>query len=125
MAVGRVFVVHAEKLVLILLSRILVIKSHLHESKTATSLSLPVTHHNGVDHDAKLLKVVNEIALLGLIGQAANKQFDFMIWSLQIEIINMSLRSRNENISCVLTHHGVHSCRHRCSILAKLIELHI
>lgn len=90
-AVGRVFVVHAEKLVLILLSRILVIKPHLHESETATSLSLPVTHHNGVDHDAKLLKVVNEIALLGLIGQAANKQFDFMIWSLQIEIINMSL----------------------------------
>lgn len=125
MAISRVFVVHAKKLVFILLSRILVIKPHLHESKTATSLSLPVTHHDSIDHDAKLLKVVNEVALLGLIGQAPNKQFDFMIWSLQVEIVNMSLRSRNQDISSVLTHHGVHSCRHRGSILAKLVELHI
>jgi hypothetical protein len=88
-------------------------------------MRLAVSHDYGIDHDAKLLEVINQIALLSLVRQPTNKQFDLMVWTLEIEIVDVGLRAGDEDIPLILSHDRVHALWQCASRLPKLIEVHV
>jgi len=64
---------------------VLAIELHLDEAESATSLRLPIAHHNGIGDRAVLLEVIDQVRLcnnynvsiltLSYESEAANKQF--------------------------------------------------
>ena len=71
-----------------------VTKLHFYESKSSSSLSLFISHHNSICDYTKLLKVVNQIRLLSLKSKTSYKQFDLVIRTFSMKSSCMSCASR-------------------------------
>ena len=52
----------------VFLSQIFVLEPHFNKAKSSSPLRLTVSHDNSINDNTKLFKVVNKVALLGLIG---------------------------------------------------------